>query len=144
MSRKQPRASISVCHSITSSARASTDDGISRPSAFAVLRLITNSNFVGLLDRKVSWLRTLEDSLDVGGDPTIQVAVIWAIREHCAVPCPRWEGVYRRQAMIHRRIDDATSVPEHKRAGLNDERHRPIRLHGSHDIVRFRDVANPS
>src|SRR4051812_28173357 len=30
-------------HSITSSARASTDDGISSPSAFAVLRLITSS-----------------------------------------------------------------------------------------------------
>ena len=34
-------------HSITSSARASSVGGISRPSAFAVLMLITNSNFVG-------------------------------------------------------------------------------------------------
>src|SRR5499427_2975179 len=34
-------------HSITSSARASSVGGISRPSAFAVLRLITSSNFVG-------------------------------------------------------------------------------------------------
>src|SRR5262249_56654865 len=34
-------------HSITSSARASTVVGISRPSAFAVLRLTTNSYFVG-------------------------------------------------------------------------------------------------
>src|SRR5262249_28524662 len=33
-------------HSITSSARASSLSGISRPSAFAVLRLISNSNFV--------------------------------------------------------------------------------------------------
>src|SRR5262249_35720665 len=33
-------------HSITSSASASTLGGISRPSAFAVLRLITNSNLV--------------------------------------------------------------------------------------------------
>lgn len=32
---------------ITSSARASTAGGIVRPSALAVLRLITNSNFVG-------------------------------------------------------------------------------------------------
>jgi hypothetical protein len=45
--------------------------------------------------------------------------------------------------MIQRRLDDATSVPEHERAGLNDERHRPIRFHRSHDIVRFGDVANP-
>jgi hypothetical protein len=33
-------------YSITSSASASNLSGISRPSAFAVLRLITNSNFV--------------------------------------------------------------------------------------------------
>src|SRR5262249_43237236 len=36
-----------TCHSITSSASASNLSGISRPSAFAVLRLITNSNFAG-------------------------------------------------------------------------------------------------
>src|SRR5262245_38341515 len=34
-------------HSITSSARASSLSGIWRPSALAVLRLITNSNLVG-------------------------------------------------------------------------------------------------
>ena len=33
-------------HSITSSARASSVGGTSRPSAFAVLRLISSSNFV--------------------------------------------------------------------------------------------------
>ena len=35
------------CYSITSSARASTDGGIVRPCAFAVLRLITSSYLVG-------------------------------------------------------------------------------------------------
>ena len=34
-------------YSITSSAVASSDDGTSRPSALAVLRLITNSNLLG-------------------------------------------------------------------------------------------------
>jgi hypothetical protein len=34
-------------HSITSSARASTVAGMSRPSALAVLRLMTKSNLVG-------------------------------------------------------------------------------------------------
>jgi hypothetical protein len=37
----------SAFHSITSSARASSVGGISRPSAFAVLRLITSSSLVG-------------------------------------------------------------------------------------------------
>src|SRR5215472_13136080 len=34
-------------HSITSSARARSEGGTVRPSAFAVLRLMTSSNFVG-------------------------------------------------------------------------------------------------
>src|SRR5207237_7583930 len=38
---------LAPVHSITSSARASSDCGTVRPSAFAVLRLITNSNLVG-------------------------------------------------------------------------------------------------
>jgi len=37
----------SLYHSITSSALCRSDGGIVRPRAFAVLRLITNSNFVG-------------------------------------------------------------------------------------------------
>ena len=40
-------AARSMFQSITSSARASSDGGISRPSAFAVLRLTTRSNLVG-------------------------------------------------------------------------------------------------
>src|SRR5262245_52696378 len=38
---------VAPLHSITSSARAISVGGTSRPSAFAVLRLMTNSNFVG-------------------------------------------------------------------------------------------------
>ena len=97
----------------------------------------------GLLDRKVGWLRALKDSLNVGSSPTIQVDVIRAIRDQRAVP-GRWrKSLYRRQAMVHGGIDDPLSVPVRERAGLNDERHRPTRLHRGHDIVRLGDVANP-
>src|SRR5262249_53786294 len=41
------RDELASLHSITSSAMASTPGGIVRPSAFAVLRLITSSNLVG-------------------------------------------------------------------------------------------------
>src|SRR5262249_14987081 len=41
------RDELSALHSITSSARASTVAGTSRPSAFAVLRLMTSSYLVG-------------------------------------------------------------------------------------------------
>jgi hypothetical protein len=43
-------------HSITSSARASSVGGISRPNALAVLRLITSSNFVGCITGKSAGL----------------------------------------------------------------------------------------
>src|SRR5215470_15697745 len=53
--RKRPRScraaeerdELAPFHSITSSARASNEAGTSRPSAFAVLRLITSSYLVG-------------------------------------------------------------------------------------------------
>src|SRR6266498_789881 len=43
----EQRDELAPSHSITSSARASSVAGTSRPSAFAVLRLITNSYLVG-------------------------------------------------------------------------------------------------
>jgi len=42
-------AKMTATYSITSSAIASTPDGIARPSVFAVLRLIINSNLVGAM-----------------------------------------------------------------------------------------------
>src|SRR5262245_28515402 len=48
----------SVHHLMTSSARASTEGGIVRPSALAVLKLMTSSNFVGcaLMEGRRAWL----------------------------------------------------------------------------------------
>src|SRR5215475_14201693 len=46
-SAAEQRDKCAAFHSITSSARASTEDGISSPSALAVLRLITSSYLVG-------------------------------------------------------------------------------------------------
>ena len=43
----EQRDELAPPHSITSSARASSEGGISRPSALAVLRLMTSSYFVG-------------------------------------------------------------------------------------------------
>src|SRR5262249_30194275 len=43
----EKRDELAAPHSITSSARCWKNKGTSRPSAFAVLRLITSSNFVG-------------------------------------------------------------------------------------------------
>ena len=61
----QQYTSAEASYSITSSARASRVGGISIPSAFAVLRLITSSNLVGAC--RVGRLLTLQDAIDVAG-----------------------------------------------------------------------------
>src|SRR5262245_65815340 len=50
---------LAPSHSITSSARARSVGGTSRPSAFAVLRLIANSNLVGCITGKSAGLSPL-------------------------------------------------------------------------------------
>ena len=50
-----------------SSARASTDGGIVRPSALAVLRLMTSSNLVGCSTGRSAGLRALQDLVHVDG-----------------------------------------------------------------------------
>ena len=67
---------MTVAHSITSSARASSVGGTSRPSALAVLRLIDELEFGRLLDRQVGGLLALEDAVDVDGGAPEQVAII--------------------------------------------------------------------
>ena len=57
----EQRDELAPFHSITSSARASSVGGTSRPSALAVLRLMTSSNLVGLLHRQVGGLGAFED-----------------------------------------------------------------------------------
>src|SRR5262249_27496841 len=53
-------ATLDLCaHSITSSAIASSDGGTVRPSVFAVLRLMTSSNFVGCITGRSAGLAPL-------------------------------------------------------------------------------------
>ena len=69
----EQRDELAPLHSITSSARASRVGGTSRPSALAVLRLITSSYLVGCLHRQVGRLLALEDAIDVAGRAPVQL-----------------------------------------------------------------------
>ncbi len=62
------RDELAPLHSITSSARALSVAGMSRPSALAVCRLMTNSKTVGLHHRQVGGLLTLENAGGVDAD----------------------------------------------------------------------------
>jgi hypothetical protein len=59
-----------VVYWITSSARCSNVCGIVSPSAFAVLRLITNE-LGGLLDQEVGWLGAFEDLVNINGGGSV-------------------------------------------------------------------------
>src|SRR5207247_5004655 len=68
-----------VTYWITSSARCRKDCGTARPSALAVFRLMTSSNFRGLLDGQVTGLRALEDLVHVARSASKQVGNVWSI-----------------------------------------------------------------
>ena len=55
-------------HSITSSARPSSIAGISRPSAFAVLRLMTQLEFGRLVKRDISRISAFKNFIDEVGE----------------------------------------------------------------------------
>ena len=57
-------------YSITSSARASSASGTSRPRPLAVLRLMMSSNLVGCCPRVVGGLCAFEDLVDIGSTAT--------------------------------------------------------------------------
>ena len=65
-------------------ARASSVGGTSRPSALAVLRLITSSNFVGAWTGRSAGLLAFEDAIDIRGRAPVAVHGIGPIRHQTA------------------------------------------------------------
>src|SRR6478736_1345860 len=98
----------------------------------------------GLLDRKFSWSRTLEDSIDIRGSTAVQIGIIRAIRDQCTLFCCYRPSEYRPKAMVHRGINEPDSVQVRERRGLNDERQRVALLHLSENVIHFADVAKCS
>jgi hypothetical protein len=70
--------------SMTRSACRRRAGGIVRPSARAVLRLTTSSNFVGMLDRELPGLRSPEDAVDVAGSLPGHPYPVDAVRHQAA------------------------------------------------------------
>ena len=93
-------------HSITSSARASSVGGTSRPSALAVLRLMTSSYLVGCLHRQVGRLLALEDAVDVAGRAPVLVDDIRPVGDQAAAGDEGAVGVDRGQLVPSRQRDD--------------------------------------
>src|SRR5260221_14482714 len=74
----------SALYSITSSARASKVAGTSRPSSFAVFRLMTSSYLVGACTVEFAWAGAFEDAVDIGGRAPEHVGLLAAIGQETA------------------------------------------------------------
>src|ERR1700745_2999835 len=89
LSRVVPQDDVSRCnigypeggYSMTSSARASSVGGISRPSAFAVLRLITSSN---LTDGKFARVLALRKTIGIGRAAPIIIELVNSVGQQAA------------------------------------------------------------
>ena len=97
-------------HSITSSARASSDGGTLRPSALAVLRLIDQLVLGRRLHRQVGRLLALEDAIDVAGRAAVLVDQIGAIGNQAAAGDEEAVGIDRGQLVPRRQRDDQIAM----------------------------------
>src|SRR5215470_1956334 len=90
-------------HSITSSARASSEGGTSKPSALGGLKVDDKLNFCGLNHRQVGRLFSLKDATNIDADLTERIVNIGPIAHEAsswgepAESGDSWHGVARRQ-----------------------------------------------
>ena len=97
-------------HSITSSARASSKGGTSRPSALAVLRLMTSSIFGRRLHRQISRLLPFKDAIDVARGAPVHIDDIGAIGDQAAIGDEVASVVDRGQFVSRRKCDDQLAM----------------------------------
>ena len=117
----EQRDELAAHHSITSSARASSVGGMSRPSALAVLRLITNSILGRRLHRQVGWLLAFEDTVYITGRAPVQVDKIRPIGDQAASWRQRSGPVNCGQFVLSRERDDQSAMNAHQRARRHDQ-----------------------
>ena len=108
-------------YSITSSARASSDGGTVRPSALAVLRLITSSYLVGACTGRSAGLLALEDAIDVAGRAPVLVDEIRPIGDQAAAGDEEAVEVDRGQFVPGRQRDDQIAMNHRQRARRHDQ-----------------------
>ena len=78
-----------------------------RPSALAVLRLMTNSTLYGLLDRQIGGLRALENSAGIDAGLTICIGKTGSVAHQAAGRGELTQRVNRRQRVARRKCDES-------------------------------------
>src|SRR5262245_50807679 len=117
----EQRDELAPLHSITSSARASTDDGISSPSALAVLRLTTSSYLVGACTGRSAWLLSLKDAVDVAGRAAVRIDRTRSVGDQAAADNEEAIRVHRDQPVPGHQRDDALTMKYGKPASRHNQ-----------------------
>ena len=123
--RARNRDSQQVCgptpHSRTSSARARMEGGTVRPSALAVLRLITSSNLVGCSTGRSAG-GALEDLSGVNSDLAKDSGEAASVADQAAGRGELAPRVDRRNGMACRQRHELNASAGEERVGADDER----------------------
>jgi hypothetical protein len=117
---------VTARHSITSSARASKVGGISRPSSFAVLRLMISSNLVWGLHRQRGRLGPAQNTVGIVRRLSIDVGEIKSVRNQSAIHGEPPERIHRRQPELFGEADDQGAM--HHGQAVRDPRKAGIEL----------------
>ena len=106
----------SLHHSMTWSARCSSDGGIVRPRALAVLRLMTSSNFVGCSTGRSAGLGALQDLVHEDGRAPPDVDDVR--RHRTSAPRPRHtpELIHGRKPAPGSQLRDSPGLREEERS----------------------------
>ena len=111
-STAEQRDELAPLHSITSSVRASSDTGISRPSAAAVLRLMTNSNLVANWHRKLSGHFAPENTIYVGRGAPVKGGDIHTVRGQAAARYMVTVRIHGGQVVLRRERSDQFAMDD--------------------------------
>src|SRR5438876_10034176 len=109
-------------YSITWSARPSTDCGMVSPSAFAVLRLITSSNFVGCSIGKSAGLAPLEDLVHVARGAFHESVKIRPVAQEATGAYPRSPTSDAGYPLLVDKLQEAGTAEVHESRGDDHKR----------------------
>ena len=118
-------------YSMISSARERSEGGTVRPSALAVLRLITNSNLVAFCTGRSAGFFALKDAIDVASGLPALTERVRSVGDQDPISDQETGLIARRQSVSRRQRDDPIEIVDRQRAcGSNQAAIRSARKFG--------------
>ena len=115
------------------------------PSDFAVLRLITNSNFVGSITGKITGLLAFEDASSINAGLAVGIGDAGRVAHQTTGRDKLAQVIDRGNRMPGRQRDNPFPMREHERAGTAEQRTSPTldqRCKGGLNVAVAADIEN--